>query len=40
VELVSPVVDPASGLVEIKVLFDNLEGRIRPGLSGTFLGKP
>jgi RND family efflux transporter MFP subunit len=39
VELVSPVVDPASGLVEIKVLFDNPEGRVRPGLTGTFLMK-
>ena len=39
VEYVSPVVDPASGLVEVKVLFDNPGGRIRPGLSGTLLLK-
>jgi len=39
VELVSPVVDPSSGLVEIKVLFDNPEGRVRPGLSGMLLLK-
>ncbi len=39
VEYVSPVVDPASGLLEAKVLFDNPGGRIRPGLSGTLLLK-
>ncbi len=39
VEYVSPVADPASGLLEVKVLFDNPEGRIRPGLSGTLLLK-
>jgi RND family efflux transporter MFP subunit len=30
---VSPVVDPASGLARIKAVFDNAEGRIRPGLA-------
>jgi len=39
VEMVSPVVDPSSGLVQVKVLFDNPEGRVRPGLSGTLLLK-
>lgn len=39
VEYVSPVADPASGLLEVKVLFDNPDGRIRPGLSGTLLLK-
>jgi RND family efflux transporter MFP subunit len=31
---VSPVVDPASGLLKIKVLFDNPNGQIRPGVAG------
>jgi RND family efflux transporter MFP subunit len=31
---VSPVVDSASGLQRVKVLFDNTDGRVRPGLSG------
>lgn len=31
---ISPVVDPASGLQRIKVLFDNADGKIRPGVSG------
>jgi len=39
VEFVSAVADPASGLVVVKVLFDNPQGRIRPGLSGTLLLK-
>jgi RND family efflux transporter MFP subunit len=30
----SPVVDPASGLLKVKVLFDNAEGKIRPGVAG------
>jgi RND family efflux transporter MFP subunit len=34
---VSPVVDPASGLMRIKVVFDNPEGKIRPGVSGRML---
>ena len=33
----SPVVDPASGLLKVKVLFHNAEGRIRPGLSGRMI---
>ena len=32
----SPVVDPASGLLKIKVLFDNQDGQVRPGVSGSF----
>jgi len=28
---ISPVVDPASGLAKIKALFDNADGKIRPG---------
>ena len=31
---VSPVVDPASGLMRVKVIFENLEARIRPGVAG------
>lgn len=34
---VSPVVDPASGLLKIKVTFENAEERIRPGVAGKML---
>ncbi|MCL5098745.1 MAG: efflux RND transporter periplasmic adaptor subunit, partial [Candidatus Omnitrophica bacterium] len=38
---VSPVVDPASNLMKVKVLFDNPEGKIRPGVAGKlFLEAP
>ena len=37
VSFLSPVADPASGLVKLKVLFPNAEGRIRPGLAGGLL---
>jgi RND family efflux transporter MFP subunit len=30
----SPVVDPASGLRKVKVLFENAEGKVHPGVSG------
>ena len=30
---ISPVVDPASGLAKVKALFENAEGKIRPGLA-------
>lgn len=30
---ISPVVDPASGLAKIKALFENDDGKIRPGLA-------
>lgn len=33
----SPVVDPASGLQKVKVLFDNSDGRIRPGVAGKMV---
>jgi len=39
VEYVSPVVDPSSGLREIKVLFDNDDGHVNPGMTGTLLLK-
>lgn len=35
VEYAAPVVDPSSGLREVKVLFDNINGEIQPGVSGT-----
>jgi RND family efflux transporter MFP subunit len=31
---ISPVVDPASGLMRVKVVFENPEGKIRPGVAG------
>ncbi|MEA3416873.1 MAG: efflux RND transporter periplasmic adaptor subunit [Thermodesulfobacteriota bacterium] len=34
IAFVSPVVDPASGLLEVKVQFDNSGGEIWPGVSG------
>jgi RND family efflux transporter MFP subunit len=37
VSFVSPVVDPASGLMRVKVVFDNPEGKIRPGAAGRLL---
>jgi len=33
ISFISPVVDPASGLAKIKALFDNADGKIRPGLA-------
>jgi RND family efflux transporter MFP subunit len=39
VEYVSPVVDPSSGLREVKVLFDNDGNRVNPGMTGTLLLK-
>jgi len=35
VEFVSPLVDASSGLREVKVLFDNTDGRIHPGVTGA-----
>ena len=37
VVFISPVVDSSSGLQKIKVLFENPDGKIRPGLSGRIL---
>ena len=39
VVFVSPVVDPASGLLEVKAEFDNKEGEVRPGIAGVMLLK-
>jgi len=35
----SPLVDPASGMQKVKVLFDNKDGKIRPGLTGGILAQ-
>jgi multidrug efflux pump subunit AcrA (membrane-fusion protein) len=32
---IAPVVDPASGLLEVKALFNNPQERVRPGVAGT-----
>jgi len=37
VVFVSPVVDQASGLLEVKVRFDNNDGAVRPGVPGVLL---
>jgi len=37
VVFLSPVVDPASGLRRVKVLFDNAGGRINPGMAGKMV---
>jgi RND family efflux transporter MFP subunit len=34
ISFISPVVDPASGLLKIKVLFENPDNKIRPGVAG------
>lgn len=34
---VSPVVDSASGLQRVKAVFDNADGRLRPGLAGKLV---
>lgn len=34
---VSPVADTASGLIEVKAEFDNQDGLVRPGVSGSLL---
>ncbi len=40
VSYVSPVVDPASGLVEVKVTFSNQSGVVRPGIAGEAKFQP
>lgn len=37
ITFVSPVVDPASGLLAVRVEFPNLEGNIRPGVPGQMI---
>lgn len=34
ISFISPVVDPASGLLKVKVLFENPDNKIRPGVAG------
>jgi RND family efflux transporter MFP subunit len=34
IAFLSPVVDPASGLRKVKVLFENAEGKVHPGVAG------
>jgi RND family efflux transporter MFP subunit len=34
ISFVSPVVDPASGLLKVKAIFENAEGKVRPGVAG------
>ncbi len=40
VTFVSPVVDPASGLLKVKILFVNPDGKFRPGVAGELQLKP
>ncbi|HET6487479.1 MAG TPA: efflux RND transporter periplasmic adaptor subunit [Spirochaetia bacterium] len=37
VEYIAPVVDPSSGLREVKILFDNPDGRVLPGVTGSLV---
>ncbi len=39
IAFVSPVVDPASGLLEVKAEFENKNGAVRPGVEGFMLLK-
>jgi multidrug efflux pump subunit AcrA (membrane-fusion protein) len=34
---VSPVTDPASGLIEVIAEFDNADGSVRPGVTGRMV---
>jgi RND family efflux transporter MFP subunit len=40
ISFVSPVVDPASGLMKVKLTFENPDGKIRPGVAGRMQVKP
>ncbi|MGB8170659.1 MAG: efflux RND transporter periplasmic adaptor subunit [Chthoniobacteraceae bacterium] len=37
ISFVAPVVDSASGLVKVKALFENADGRVRPGLAAEMI---
>ena len=37
IDFISPVVDAASGLMKVKAIFDNSDGKIRPGVAGKML---
>jgi RND family efflux transporter MFP subunit len=36
---ISPVVDPASGLAKVKAIFDNADGKIRPGVAAKLVAE-
>jgi multidrug efflux pump subunit AcrA (membrane-fusion protein) len=36
---ISPVVDAASGLAKVKVIFENADGKIRPGLAAKMVAE-
>ncbi len=40
VSFISPVVDPSSGLLKIRVLFDNRDEAVRPGVDGRMIIPP
>lgn len=37
IDYVSPVVDPSSGLREVKVVFDNPDGKVNPGVAAKLI---
>ncbi len=37
IAFISPVVDPASGLAKVKAIFENAEGKVRPGLTAKLV---
>jgi RND family efflux transporter MFP subunit len=39
VDFISPVIDASSGLREVKVVFDNPDGRVHPGVTGMLAGE-
>lgn len=39
IEFVSPVIDPSSGLREVKVLFENRDGKVKPGITAKMVIK-
>ncbi len=40
IAFVSPIVDPASGLLEVKAAFKNQDGAVRPGVEGFLILSP
>lgn len=37
IEFISPVVDASSGLRTVKIVFDNADGSVQPGITGTLI---
>ena len=37
ISFISPVADPASGLMKVKAVFENPDGKIRPGVAGKMI---